>query len=1206
MAIKDHSKYYEGLRQSPTPPEDLVPNTVSRHIKVGDRAFTSVVTQAGRPILDAELNSIPDILRAEQHLFRRWQTPSGWLRGRSHSSSCAFVFETSPVGLVDDSGSSLVQSGTLVNSFVLPRLEALVAGMPVVVEYTNTRTSGYNLVQLETPTIYDGTAGTVKRTDFAFLEVWKAVVPPSPRATGTITVVDSSTLANGDQILINGVTLTAAAVPVVDQFSIDAASGANTAANIATALNDVANSFAVMVSAVSIDTVVHIYAGTPGAGSALALPPTGNFITIAVNFAGGGTIGSWIASAATLTGGADRPNKPVDDQGTLYRHGNVLSPSATWLEDELLDPTLRAETSQRVQIQYRIRVTGAAEAVNYKTHPDGFSSKSGGAGTIFAQAGRDGPVYAGNPAGDPVSYPFVPADGTSTWLQSDAVAYGYTDQGLWIAGDGSETAAQYLSAVDGFVYAIPLGFIFRHNDASTGAFKGFDPVNNANGGPLFGHGGYAGALGAIPAGRSDRPDGKFADVVSADRLLDLRRHIIPSGVDTKAELQYQMQCLLDGTHRTWAVDIADKQNLGGNTGDVSTQYLVCNEIGRSAATGGVAPFTGSTGRGEVIRNFDHIARRFGSQPVVERVLVAFWPGDRDPANPQGGAVAPGLLNAGKYVTKDESAPGVPYDADAWAERDTLVLDLTALNASTLGGIFSGGDGGGDSSGLANPDFTDFAPAGTVITDVLGMWHDDGHYTAAVDQTVQASLITGLGTSKVEIRVDANDIEVNGGNPVVAIYQMVGYSGSTHDGSPRRIFVDFEITYPLGAGLTDTPDLEVVPDSTVYDGNNEPGPGAMIETSTSQRPNDHEICLAPRFREGFREVQLEYVGNNVLSHAVGAPGSGAAVTDSIVSATPTTLYFPRRVFGTTGGPLAGLTQVTDSVVAAVKTIDPAATEFGSSSRQVTLSTAFPATSLSGGGQTLCDIEYFAQDPIPNYGAAPNGYQIGVYFRSNAPQTAGTKDGNILTTGAGTLPVELRVEPLLMSDNVWTGQVGMGGHDLPFPYVAPLDQIPIHDGFAGTTEEWFFAATAEVGIDDFNANTGLLALHPFVQADVQNVYTFGGAGASEFPRKDAEFRAYYPFADDGTYRPTILTQPLYGATSHKVMVPFLGRVVEDTPGVDGGLLFRAGEMILVVLTRFAELDDGNDIRFLEVDNRTCAAVYRTQNLLLVIGDEVCQGT
>jgi hypothetical protein len=803
-------------------------------------------------------------------------------------------------------------------------------------------------------------------------------------------------------------------------------------------------------------------------------------------------------------------------------------------------------------------------------------------------------------------YPFVPADGTSTWVNSRADLYGSVDTGLWIAGDGSTTAAQALGSVDGFVYAIPICFVFRHNDVSDGgaAAQGFDPVNNTNGGPLHNHAGYVGQIGqppiAVPAGLSDRPDEQFADVIYDENLLDLRRHVVPTAPDLGGEVQYQLQSLLDGTLRTWAIDTADKQVLGTGSGDVSTQPLVCNEVGRTTAQGGNPPASGVTGRGgpssgEPIRNFDHVARRFADQSIVERLVVAFYPGDRT-----AGAVPPGVTNPGKYVIKAGSpAPG--WDT-TWYEGDVLHLDLTLVDSSFLGGFWQGLDGGGGSGapGLPNPEISYMMPPGTVITDVLSVFHDDGDFNAPVDQTAKPTTIVGLGTQHIEITLDANDIAATGGINVAA-YRMVGSLG-TADGSPRRIFVEVEVTYPIGEGTTDTPDLPVTPDATVYPGGVASvgnGPGAILENDITQRPADFSAVEAPGFRTGYREVGLEYVANDTILHGAPDPNPvGSTTTETVVSATPTELRFPRRVYDPGAGPLSGATAVVDiSGAPTPKAVDLTTTEFGSSSRLVKLSGA----PLAGAGHTLSRIVYYAQDPVPNYGGAGGGYQVGVYYRSNAPQTAGVKNGVIDTSGDGPMPETLRVEPLYVSENIWTGQVGMGSVDLAYPYIAPLDQLPVNDGSSPTIEEWYFTSTASTTIDDFDANTGLLALHSFVQADGQDILQVGGPAAGEQPRKDAEFRSYYPFADDTTYRPTIMSQPLYGAVRHKVFAPLLCRATEDVPNVSGGLLYRKNELLLVVLTRFAELDDENTVRFTDpaVDNRTCAAVYRTRNMLMVVG-------
>jgi hypothetical protein len=1237
MAVKDHTNHFAAVQASPTPPDNQVPNTVSRSPGTGERAFIGVVAESGKPVLDAELNLHQSAQWMEDFLLRRWQTPSGWLRGRTHLDAyCDWSLEEAPAGVTDDSGlvdpggsagsagsggsggsaggsgPLIADDGTLLDSVILPRLEATVAGHPVVVEYTNTKTPGYNLIGLTPAKIYDGTNATVKRTDMIFLEVWRSLVAPSPFATGQVQVIAFGSLIAGDIVRINGIPLTAVAgVPGLNQFQIGASNDI-TATNIAAAINLVANSFDLIVTARATTNVILLTADLPGAGDVIS--QTGNFITLSVTVA---TVGAMVASGATLVGGADRPNKPSSEQDKIYRHGNVLSPSPVWLDDELVDPIIAVESSQRIQLHYRIRTTSDAEALNYKKHPDGFSNLIAGGGpndaAIFAQGNRSVPVWAGNGV-DTVSYPFVPADKTKTWLQSSAVAYGWEDDGLYVAGDGSATAAANLGALDGFVFAIPIAFVHRHNNVSDmlAGFKGFDPESNANGAPMYGHTGYVGPLGNIPAGDSDRPDGEFANVITTNNILDLRRHVIFPGVDLAAELKYQVQSLMDGTLRSWSVDTASKQTLGGDSGDVSTRYLICNEVGRTESEGATPPLAGeNTERGELIRSYDHICRRFADQPVVERVVIAFWPGDRN-----GVPVLPGTDNPGKYIVKD------PADAATWYEGDTLNLDLEFLNSTTLGGLFDSRPGAGlnvgSGTGIPDENFLQFAPAGTVITDVLNAWHDDGHYDQVTNQNVQLGIVKGLGTTHLEVTLDANDTLTTEGQPIGVEHKMVGsgvLAGPGTFGSPRRIFMEVEITYPIGVGTTDTPDHEVIPDTDVYSDSvlTVTGPGPLIENDVLQRPADFENLLAARYRSGFREVQTEYVANDTILHAAPLAGTaiGVATVEQIVSTDRNTLRFPRRVYG---DKVATGLYVNDVPGTTVQTVNPTTSEFGSSSRIVEL---VGATALSGVGHTLCDIRYFAQDPIPNYGVNGGGYQVAYYFRSNSPQTAGTKEGDITSTGDGTLPTSLLVEALLVSPSIWTGQVGMGGHELGFPYESPLDQIPINDGtlvpagsqqISGTTEEWYFAATAEVALDHFDADTGLLNLHAFVQMDVQDDLSFGGSDNEHKPRKDAEFRAYYPFADDESYRPTLFAQPLFGATRHKSFTPFLARAVEDVPGVAGGLLFRKSELLLIVLSRFAELDDENNVRFIDPQssNRTLAAVYRTRNLLLTVGDRTCLGS
>lgn len=1096
-------------------------SSVSRYLSPNERSFEQVVYQSGKPPLDSEFNLEPDIVEETLGILGRASTPSGWVRGSLEQGTATLA------GITSEQGFAFPPSGNAnfsVDSFLMQRQTALVAGLPIVIEYSNIDTAGWSRIQLDAAPVNGGAPPDVKRTDFVFLEVWRALVSESPNATGTITVTANSTLA-GDNFNIAGNTLTGVlGAPAANQYQVGG-SAALTAAAIAAAINNSPPNAFTNVTAVAVGSVVTIRADVAGtAGNALAISQTG--------LAGGGT---YTFSGATLAGGVNQPNKPTQD--TLYRHGNVDSSTAVDLPDDIEDPIVATETSKRVQIQYRIRATGQTEAVNFKTQQDGFSNPS-----VLAQGAEVAPV---------ATYPFVKADNTTVSGNSDATAYGYEDPGLWIAGDGTETAATALGTVDGYVYAIPICFVFRRNNASGG--NGWDPLTNTNGALSHTHGIFANPIvGSIPANTSDRPDGKFYDEITNTDVLDLRRHIIPAGVDWSTEMLRQIQFLMDGTLRTWAIDTSDLQDLGAGSGDVSYLHLVCDEIGRDSGEGGNPPASGDTNRGVTVANFDHVRRRFADQPVVERVLFALLPTDDILAEP------------GKFVTP----ANVGYAG--WAEDDEINIDLGALNASGLGDFadasktFTGGAGGGTVSGLW--------PAGTTITDILFVTHDDGHYTTAVSQNVQMKLVSGMGTDHLKIILDRNNSVVNGGDSGNADYRMVGDSG-TDDGSPRRIFVEVEITYPLGAGTTRTVDFEVVPATAVYP------QGPVLENDTSQRPLDWEQLEPVRFRTGRREVHLEYVANDGSGVASGTP-----ITDTFVSASSSQIHLARRIFGSVSTTPV-VTDISTVGAGAPHDVDNSTTEYGSSSRLLVLdiSAGAPKIPLSGAGQTLVSVDYFAQDAIPNYGAAGGGYQVATYYRSVAPQTAGIKAGGL------SLPASLTVRTLAMHPTLWTGTVGPGSADDAFPYSVPMDQIPVNGDVLITDfpGEWYFAATAQISVDAFSADTGLLNLHTMVPVDGTGSFTFTQ------PDSDTEFRAAYKTADTNAYRPTIFAQPLSNAQRHKVWAPILGVATEDDE------MWRKGEVLLLVVTRFAALDDENSIRFTDSGNTTCVGVYRTRGMFLVAG-------
>jgi len=124
-------------------------------------------------------------------------------------------------------------------------------------------------------------------------------------ASGTVTI-DAIPLTAGDLITIGGTNLTGIVgtrTSGSDDFSIDGATAAAIAVEIAAAINDPLNSFAATVEAVANSNVVTITAVTPGAG--------GNAITLSV------TAANLTASGATLTGGGSAGSPVASGAVTL-------------------------------------------------------------------------------------------------------------------------------------------------------------------------------------------------------------------------------------------------------------------------------------------------------------------------------------------------------------------------------------------------------------------------------------------------------------------------------------------------------------------------------------------------------------------------------------------------------------------------------------------------------------------------------------------------------------------------------------------------------------------------------------------------------------------------------------------------------------------------------------------------------------------------
>lgn len=322
--------------------------------------------------------------------------------------------------------------------------------------------------------------------------------------------------------------------------------------------------------------------------------------------------------------------------GRIWNNGNVKVAPADDLvlnyADDILDAMVAAETTKRVQVQYRLRVI---EGVDLFANPYGIEDP-----LVFAHSVP------------PVS---ITPDGVAT-------AFNYTNQsaamdpGLWRAGDGNPLNA--LGTVDGYMYAVPLMAVVRRNQAA------FDRNANHNGGVAFG-------------GPSDRPDGLFHDLVAIRDIIDLRMGVSPSGWDYQEVLEKNWNALLDNQIRT---EIGATLFGGGVNGHT---VLVADDIGISMANGGDGVVTGDTPGATLIDQFDAVLRRFSDRPQQELAVLTF--------NPAGAAWVNNEVVTISLTALPVYQEGGPFNWAAYAPANVTFVEL--LN--NLGFFLGAGGAGGE-------------------------------------------------------------------------------------------------------------------------------------------------------------------------------------------------------------------------------------------------------------------------------------------------------------------------------------------------------------------------------------------------------------------------------------------------------------------------------------------------------------------------------
>lgn len=209
----------------------------------------------------------------------------------------------------------------------------------------------------------------------------------------------------------------------------------------------------------------------------------------------------------------------VDFEDIVYPYGNVLADPISTLvsQAEIYSSSIGVETTKRVQLRYRIRTKNNSSSlgISITANPDGFGSEVS-------------PIGGRGPDNYNTDYEFV--------------NQAPLDTGLWVSqpksGVGSKTQAEMqtdLNTVDGYVYAIPMFAVYRREPGTP-----VDPFDYSN---L-----HRSQYEKSSSKHSDRPDGRFLDVVHKEDIIDLRHQVLSPGHELRSIAQKTFRKIVSGEH----------------------------------------------------------------------------------------------------------------------------------------------------------------------------------------------------------------------------------------------------------------------------------------------------------------------------------------------------------------------------------------------------------------------------------------------------------------------------------------------------------------------------------------------------------------------------------------------------------------------------------------------------------------------------------
>lgn len=454
---------------------------------------------------------------------------------------------------------------------------------------------------------------------------------------------------------------------------------------------------------------------------------------------------------------------------------------------------------------------------------------------------------------------------------------------------------------------------------------------------------------------------------------------------------------------------------------------------------------------------------------------------------------------------------------AWEEDDTLVFDFTQSHP-------------------LDPleDIAYEQPSGTIISDVLSVRLNNGDMPHLPFKKVE-----GLGTKTVTITLDDY------------LYP-----------SDADIWVDYEIQYPAGNGLTSNVKAETS-NFRYYLEN----PSAFNSYFTQNFTDDDtgRQAIDPYIHIDFgqgskREVTIQY--HSDIEDELTTFVHGTSANKILLPHIP---YIEDFDF-----PNDSITVEIGGDVEQILSIN---------GREITLVNSFTVGDEA-------EVTYQALKPLPINGAIFTLYYLAPSIQAIPFEYLQNPDDIVNHS--------LEIEPVYLPPYLYVGTTSSGSVITSYPYEAPLNQIPVSaevgiDAYEGEEE---LSSSGAISIDDFDGDVGLLRLNVLVPlANVETLKLMNPVNVTG--SVNLEYVDHYLATDEDEYLPAVFAQSLSTEVEHKTFYPFLAVLKRDTD------FARKGSVVLVVMTQYYDYSDLLPSNIGVEENRiafnskmTCAAIYKVK--------------